>query len=162
MSEKNSGNLNARWQGGTAQQVDGGSEKDGQVFVYITADWGDRLELKPPPYKVGKRRTIPIHVKCLGQEHWLLQCTAVIVLRGAQCAPIHLNVVGHIREWLWSITDPSMTRRMVEGSGLADYLNIIWWAPPPVPRPPREAACNARRPSPPAQWMVCVRLAHAT
>mmetsp|Transcript_6051 Transcript_6051/g.18602 ORF Transcript_6051/g.18602 Transcript_6051/m.18602 type:complete len:224 (+) Transcript_6051:50-721(+) len=129
MSEVNSGNLNARWVGGAAQKVEGGeNEKDGRVFVYLTADWRDAT-LKPPPFKLSKRETLPIHVSCLGPEHWLLQCTAVIVLRGNQCGPIHLNIVGHIREWLWSITDPQTTRRMVEGSGMADYLNMIWCAP---------------------------------
>eukprot|EP00967_Tisochrysis_lutea_P066570 scaffold86732_cov35-Tisochrysis_lutea.AAC.2 len=141
MSEVNSGNLNARWVGGAAQKVEGGeNEKDGRVFVYLTADWRDAT-LKPPPFKLSKRETLPIHVSCLGPEHWLLQCTAVIVLRGNQCGPIHLNIVGHIREWLWSITDPQTTRRMVEGSGMADYLNMIWCATDPRGRGAMALSC---------------------
>jgi hypothetical protein len=143
MLEANSGNLNARWMGGAAQKVEAlSTEKDGQVFVYLTADWRDAI-LTPPPFKVNKREKIPIRVTCLGPEHWLLQCTAVIVLRGNQCAPIHLNIVGHIREWLWSITDPQTSRRMVEGSGMSDYLNMIWCA---LPQPTR-ASCRASQPA---------------
>lgn len=128
MCEIGTGNLNAQWQGGTVQRVDGGDAKDGHVFVYITGDWRDTSQ-RPPPFKVSKRDTLPIHVAYLGPEHQLLQFTAVIVLRGRQCGALHLQIVGHIRQWLWSMTDAGQTRRLVEGSGMADYLNIIWCAP---------------------------------
>ena len=47
-------------------------------------------------------------------------------MQGKQCGPYHLALVAHCREWLWSKTLPSQSRREVEGSGVVDYLNIIW------------------------------------
>ena len=56
----------------------------------------------------------------------MLQCSAVIVLHGAQCGPIHLNIVAHIKQWLWTVTDPAVSEREVEGQGMVDYLNVLW------------------------------------
>jgi hypothetical protein len=50
----------------------------------------------------------------------------VIVMCGKQCGPLHLALVAHCREYLWRITPRSVTLRDVEGSGMVDYLTIMW------------------------------------
>eukprot|EP00965_Chrysotila_dentata_P032015 1067513-Pleurochrysis_carterae.AAC.2 len=56
----------------------------------------------------------------------LLQCSAILVLRGSQCGPLHLDLVVHVKNWLWTITPPERSVRDVEGFGRVDYLNILW------------------------------------
>ena len=126
--EQTSGDMNRHWQGGAPQAVQDDGVKDGRVFVYLTADWAQTIP-PPPTFKIRKRNKVPIKVVVLGPDHHLLQCTAVVVLRGSQCGPVHLQIVGHIRDWLWANSTPKQTRRLVEGSGPVDYINIIWCAP---------------------------------
>jgi len=121
--EQSSGDLSRKFVGGTAQQVDDGLKaKDGMLFVFLSADWAD-TEYKMPNVVVSKGIEIAVHTQILDN---LIMCSCVIVMCGKQCGPLHLALVAHCREFLWKITPPAMTRRIVEGSGMVDYLNIMW------------------------------------
>ena len=123
MTEKSTGDLSRSFVGGTMQQVDDGLKaKDGRLIVFIAADW-ENIALDLKNFIISKNNTIP--VKVVVREN-LLMCSCVIVMQGKQCGPLHLALVAHCREWLWSKTTPTMSRRMVEGSGLVDYLQIMW------------------------------------
>ena len=116
--ERSSSDLTRQWQAGTMEHVaDGLKAKDGVVFLYVSADWEGR-KLKCPKF-----RNVEVHVAVMEN---LLQATVVIVLRGAQSGPLHLNLVDHIQRYLWTVSDSSITKRTVEGSGAVDYINCIW------------------------------------
>jgi hypothetical protein len=125
-NERSSGDLSRSFVGGTAQVVDQGlNARDGKIWLFVSTDWED-VPLDIGPFKVGKGNTIPVH--CEVAEN-LLMCTCVIVMQGQQCAPLHLALVAHCREWLWSKTRVEMSQREVEtGSGhsVVDYINIMW------------------------------------
>lgn len=126
-NERSSGDLSRSFVGGTMQQVDDGLKAtDGRIFLYIAADWqhlakNDALDIKP--FQVRKGLTVPVHV--VVREN-LLMCSCIIVMTGKQCGPLHLALVAHCREWLWTKTTSAMSRRDVEGSGMVDYINIMW------------------------------------
>ena len=106
------------------QQVeDGAKAKDGRLFLFVAADWEHLQPFDIKPFVVSKNNTIPVTVAV--REN-LLMCSCMIVMQGKQCGPLHLALVAHCREWLWSKTTPQMSRREVEGSGMVDYLNIMW------------------------------------
>lgn len=121
--ERSSGDLSRSFVGGTMQHVDDGLKaRDGRIYLFVAADWEDQaLDIKP--FVVSKHVSIP--VTCVVREN-LLMCSCIIVMQGKQCGPLHLALVAHCREWLWSKTTPQMSRRDVEGSGLVDYVNIMW------------------------------------
>ena len=125
--ERTSGDLGRSFVGGTLQEVDDGlNARDGRLFLFLAADWqhlADRGGLDIKPVQVKKGVTIPVHVQV---KENLLMCSCIIVMHGKQCGPLHLALVAHCREWLWSKTTPAMSRRVVEGSGMVDYLNILW------------------------------------
>ena len=56
------------------------------------------------PFVVQKNVTIPVHAEVAPN---LLMCSCIIVMQGKQCGPLHLALVAHCREWLWSKTDTS-------------------------------------------------------
>merc|ERR1711939_580817 len=119
MTERSSGDLSRSFVGGTMQQVDAGNAKDGNVILFLAADWAHLAPFDIKPFQVKKHENIPVHaVVCEN----LLMCSCIIILQGKQCGPLHLALVAHCREWLWSKTTPAMSRREVEGSGLVDYL----------------------------------------
>ena len=121
--ERSSGDLSRSFVGGTAQRVeDGANAKDGVIWLFVSADWAD-MDLKPPPLVVSRGNHIPVHVNVLDN---LLQASVVIVLQGRQCGALHLALVAHCREYLWSITPRSTTMREMEGMGVVDYINILW------------------------------------
>lgn len=121
--EQSTGDLKGRWQSGTAQRVETGKDaKDGEVFVFLSADW-EAVDLSPPAFNTGSGK-IQVHARILDAA--LLQCTAVAVLNGLQCGPWHLNLVAHVKEWLFSITPVSLSNRDVEGVGEVDYINLLW------------------------------------
>lgn len=122
-AESTTGDLSRTFIGGTAQQVeDGIKARDAEIWLFVSSDWAG-MDLKLPNLRVSKNHEIPCHCQVLDG---LLMCSCMIVLSGKQCGSIHLGLVAHCREFLWSVTPPSMTRREVEGSGWVDYLNIIW------------------------------------
>lgn len=116
--EANAGNLSGAWQGEDAAEVQLTEAKDGDVCVYLSADWDGLPSLDCPDFV-----NLRIKVRIL---EGMLQCSAVIVLRGAQCGPLHLDLVVHVKDWLWTRTPPSLSKREVEGFGSVDYLNILW------------------------------------
>ena len=121
--EQSSGDLSRQFVGGTAQQVeDGAKARDGEIWLFLSSDWEGK-DLKLPDLKLGRGNEIKCHVRI---HDGLLMCSCIVVLQGKQCGSLHLGLVAHCREYLWSITPPEMTRRFVEGSGMVDYLNIIW------------------------------------
>jgi len=121
--EISSGDLARNFVGGTVQEVeDGAKARDGQIWLFLSSDWAD-MDLKPPTLKLGRGNEITVRCQIL---EGLLMCSCIIVLVGKQCGSLHLALVAHCREYLWSITPASMTRRFVEGSGMVDYINIIW------------------------------------
>jgi len=124
-NEKSSGDLTRSFVGGTMQQVeDGLKAKDGRLWLFVAADWAHlegSFDLKP--FSISKSNTIDVHVEVCES---LLMCSCVIVMQGKQCGPLHLALVAHCREWLWSKTTREMSQRDVEGSGIVDYLNIMW------------------------------------
>ena len=121
--EQSSGDMSRNFVGGTAQTVnDGADARDGQLFLFVSADWAGK-DLKPPKVLVKKGVTIPVHLEVMEN---LLMCSCVIVMCGKQCGPLHLALVAHCREFLWKNTPSSVSRRMVEGSGMVDYLQIMW------------------------------------
>ena len=121
--EQASGDLSRNFVGGTVQEVeDGAKARDGEIWMFVSADWEDK-KLKPPNCKLQKGMEIPCYCQVLDG---LLMATCIVVLSGKQCGKLHLGLVAHCREYLWSVTPPSMTRRFVEGSGMVDYLTIIW------------------------------------
>jgi hypothetical protein len=121
--EQASGDLSRNFVGGTVQEVeDGAKARDGEIWMFVSADWEDK-KLKPPNCKLQKGMEIPCYCQVLDG---LLMATCIVVLSGKQCGKLHLGLVAHCREYLWSVTPPSMTRRFVEGSGWVDYLTIIW------------------------------------
>lgn len=120
--ERSSGDLSRNFVGGTAQQVDDVGVKDGALWLFVSEDWIDK-DLKPPNVKVDKHTEIPVHLKVVDG---LLMCSCVIVMCGRQCGPLHLALVAHCREFLWKNTPAAISRRMVEGSGMVDYINIMW------------------------------------
>ena len=115
--EQTAGNLQGRWTGTAPEVVAKTRAKDGRIDVYLSADWED-VRLACPKFK-----GIVIH-PCIAEN--LLQCSVIIVMRGAQCGPLHLDLVVHIKDWLFSITPPSKSLRDVEGFGMVDYVNILW------------------------------------
>jgi len=123
--ERSSGDLSRSFVGGTAQQVDDGLKaRDGRLWLFVAADWEDVPDVfNIKPFTVTKNVSIPVTV--IVQPN-LLMCSCVIVMEGKQCGPLHLALVAHCREWLWSKTTPTMSRREVEGSGMVDYLQIMW------------------------------------
>lgn len=121
--EKSTGDLSRKFVGGTAQQVeDGLRAKDGMCFLFLSSDWAES-NLEVPNVVVSKGNEIRVIVQILDG---LLMCSCVLVMSGKQCGPLHLALVAHCREYLWKITPPDVTRRIVEGSGMVDYLNIMW------------------------------------
>lgn len=121
--EKSTGDLSRKFVGGTAQQVeDGLRAKDGMCFLFLSSDWAES-NLEVPNVVVSKGNEIRVIVQILDG---LLMCSCVLVMSGKQCGPLHLALVAHFREYLWKITPPDVTRRIVEGSGMVDYLNIMW------------------------------------
>ena len=121
--EQSSGDLSRQFIGGTAQQVEDGSKsRDGEIWLFVSSDWAD-MDLKPKDLKLSRGNEIPCHCHVLDG---LLMCSCIVVLSGKQCGSLHLGLVAHCREFLWSVTPPAMTRRFVEGSGMVDYLSIIW------------------------------------
>ena len=124
MTERSSGDLSRSFVGGTMQEVDDGQKaRDGDVYLFLAADWQEHAPFDIGPFAVSKCVSIPVHAVVHPN---LLMCSCVVVLRGKQCGPLHLALVAHCREWLWTKTTPSMSRREVEGSGMVDYLNIMW------------------------------------
>ena len=124
VNERSSGDLSRSFVGGVAQQVDDGLKaRDGALFLFVAADWAHLAPFDIKPFSVSKNVQIPVYA--VVQEN-LLMCSCVIVMRGKQCGPLHLALVAHCREWLWTKTTPEMSRREVEGSGIVDYLNIMW------------------------------------
>ena len=122
--ERSSGDLSRSFVGGTMQHVDEGAKaRDGQLHLFLAADWEDVTEFDIKPFQVSKSVQIPVYVSIVPN---LLMCSCVIVMRGKQCGPLHLALVAHCREWLWTKTTPDMSRREVEGSGMVDYLSIMW------------------------------------
>ena len=123
VTERSSGDLSRSFVGGVAQNVDEGLKaKDGHIYLFVSADWADVAhDIKP--FTVSRGNTIPVHVEVAEN---LLLCSVIIVMHGAQCGPLHLALVAHCREWLWLKTPVSVSRREVEGSGLVDYINILW------------------------------------
>mmetsp|Transcript_34818 Transcript_34818/g.69416 ORF Transcript_34818/g.69416 Transcript_34818/m.69416 type:complete len:236 (-) Transcript_34818:480-1187(-) len=121
--EHSTGDLSRKFVGGTAQTVeDGLKAKDGIVFLFVSADWAE-YDLNISNVKVSKDNEIRIIVQILPD---LIMCSCILIMCGKQCGPLHLALVAHCREFLWKITPPTMTRRVVEGSGTVDYLNIMW------------------------------------
>jgi hypothetical protein len=121
--ESSTGDLSRKFVGGTAQQVeDGIRAKDGMCVLFLSADWAEH-NLNIPNVVVSKGNEIRVIVQILDG---LLMCSCVLVMCGKQCGPLHLALVAHCREFLWKITPSEMTRRVVEGSGMVDYLNIMW------------------------------------
>ena len=121
--EKSSGDLSRSFVGGTAQTVEAGlKSRDGKIYLFVSADWED-VPLDIKPYIVSKGNKIPVHCEV---AEGLLMCSAVIVMHGKQCGPLHLALVAHCREWLWSRTPVRVSTREVEGSGIVDYINIMW------------------------------------
>ena len=125
MREVGTGDLSRSFQGGVMQQVDDGAKaRDGRVWLFLSEDWGDiGPRVGPPDFEVSRNVKIPVHCEVIGQ---LLKCSCVVVLEGMQCGQLHLALVAHCRDWLWTITDRSISQREVEGSGTVDYLNLIW------------------------------------
>ena len=123
MGERSTGDLSRSFLGGVAQTVDDGlKSRDGRLTLFVSADWQDvALDLKP--YVVSKGIKIPVRVEV---AEGLLMCSVVIVMHGKQCGPLHLALVAHCREWLWSKTPSHVSTREVEGSGIVDYINIMW------------------------------------
>jgi len=91
-------------------------------FLFLSSDWAES-NLEVPNVVVSKGNEIRVIVQILDG---LLMCSCVLVMSGKQCGPLHLALVAHCREYLWKITPPDVTRRIVEGSGMVDYLNIMW------------------------------------
>ena len=56
--ESNAGNLSGRWTGQPAEQVRATKAKDGDVTVYLSADWDDVEPLVPPNFKNIKVRAL--------------------------------------------------------------------------------------------------------
>lgn len=122
--EVSTGDMHGRWQSGSAARVETGKKaRDGHIRLFLSADW-EGAELTPPPFRASGRK-IPVSAHIL-DAMGLLQCTAVLMLCGAQTGPWHLNIVAHIKDWLFSITPITVTRRDVEGAGIVDYINLIW------------------------------------
>jgi len=122
-TERSSGDLSRSFVGGVAQNVNEGLKaKDGHIFLFVSSDWAN-TELDIKPFTVSRSNAIPVHVEIADN---LLMCSVVIVMHGAQCGPLHLALVAHCREWLWSKTPSTVSRRNVEGSGVVDYLQILW------------------------------------
>jgi len=122
--EQSTGDMKGRWQSGTAQRIDSGKDaRDGEVYVFLSSDW-ESMELSPPTFNTGSGK-IPVRAQIL-DDATLLQCTAVAVLNGTQCGPWHLNLVAHVKDWLFSITPVSLSNRDVEGVGEVDYINLLW------------------------------------
>ena len=123
MSERPSGDVSRSFVGGTMQHVDDGLKaRDGRLWLFLAADWADvALDIKP--FAVSRDNKIPVHAEVHDN---LLMCSCVIVMQGKQCGPLHLALVAHCREWMWSKTTPAMSMREVEGSGMVDYINIMW------------------------------------
>ena len=123
MAERSSGDLSRSFVGGTMQNVeDGLKSRDGRIFLFLAADW-ENIDIDIKPFIVAKGNSIP--VTCVVTDN-LLMCSCIIVMQGKQCGPLHLALVAHCREWLWTKTTPQMSKREVEGSGWVDYINIIW------------------------------------
>jgi len=121
--EKSSGDLSRSFVGGTAQTVeDGLKSRDGKIYLFVSADW-EHAALDIQPFVVAKGNKIPVHCEV---AEGLLMCSVVIVMHGKQCGPLHLALVAHCREWLWSKTPVGVSTREVEGSGRVDYINIMW------------------------------------
>jgi len=121
--ERSTGDLSRSFVGGTMQQVeDGKAARDGRAWLFLAADWEGR-NLQPPPLIVSRSNQITIHCEVAEQ---LLMCSCILILQGKQCGPLHLALVAHCRDWLWSHTDSTISRREVEGSGVVDYLNLMW------------------------------------
>lgn len=124
--EQNSGNLNGYWGRGDAAEVKVDSDiKDGYVWVYLSEDWDNRV-LDPPAYQLERKAkygNIPVGASIMES---CLQLTAVVIMHGKQCAPLHLHLVTHVRDWIWGMTSSTDSSREVEGSGRVDYINIIW------------------------------------
>ena len=122
--ELSTGDMHGRWQSGSAVRIQTGKKaRDGHIRLFLSADW-EGAELTPPPFPASGRK-IPVSAHIL-DAIGLLQCTAVLMLCGAQTGPWHLNIVTHIKDWLFSITPITVTRRNVEGAGIVDYINLIW------------------------------------
>ncbi len=122
--ELSTGDMHGRWQSGSAVRVETGKKaRDGHIRLFLSADW-EGAELTPPPFRASGRK-IPVSAHIL-DAMGLLQCTAVLMLCGAQTGPWHLNIVAHIKDWLFSITPITVTRRDVEGAGIVEYINVIW------------------------------------
>ena len=122
--ELSTGDMHGRWQSGSAVRIQTGKKaRDGHIRLFLSADW-EGAELTPPPFRASGRK-IPVSAHIL-DAMGLLQCTAVLMLCGAQTGPWHLNIVAHIKDWLFSITPITVTRRDVEGAGIVDYINLIW------------------------------------
>ena len=122
--EKSSGDLSRSFVGGVMQEVqDGAKARDGRIYLFLSADYEDAvLDIKP--FTVSRGVQIPVHVEVARAN--LLMASVMIVMQGKQCGPLHLALVAHCREWVWSKTPTSVSRREVEGSGLVDYLSMIW------------------------------------
>ena len=105
--EKASGDLSRNFVGGTVQEVeDGAKARDGEIWMFVSADWDDK-NLKPPKCKLQKGMEIPCYCRVLDG---LLMATCIVVLSGKQCGKLHLGLVAHCREYLWSVTPSSVTR----------------------------------------------------
>ena len=121
--EQSTGSLDGAWVSGTHQQLEKSAAKDGELFVYLSSDWADQPFASLKPNKNLRAWGIPLHVRILEDS---TMCTAFVVMRGAQCAPWHGNLVENVIEELWKITPASLSSREVEGSGIVDYINIVW------------------------------------
>ena len=114
--EQSSGDMSRNFVGGTAQTVnDGADARDGQLFLFVSADWAGK-DLKPPKVLVKKGVRDPVHLEVMEN---LLMCSCVIVMCGKQCGPLHLALVAHCREFLWKNRRPR--------SRAAWWRVAAWW-----------------------------------
>ena len=121
--ERSSGDLSRTFVGGVMQEVaEGKKDKDGRIFLFVSEDLeGAALDIKP--FKPSKSSSIPVHVEVAPN---LLMCSCFIVMHGKQVGALHLALVAHCREWLWTKITSRQSVRDVEGSGYVDYIQIMW------------------------------------
>ena len=121
--EQSTGSLDGGWSGGTAQSIEKSAAQDGEIFLFLSEDWADQPLAEIRPNKHMRNWGMPLHVEIL---EGMTMCTAVVVLRGEQCAPWHGHLVETVVAELWKITPSSLSLREVEGSGTVDYINLVW------------------------------------
>ena len=118
--------LDGGWSGGTAQSIEKSAARTAKFSSSSrkTGPTSDLSEIRPNKHMRNADGGMPL------RRLWILEgmtmCTAVVVLRGEQCAPWHGHLVETVVAELWKITPSSLSLREVEGSGTVDDINLVW------------------------------------